>query len=113
MKKIIQGFVLGVLVFGLAGSALAADVVTATKQDPNVLIGAAETHKNLYTAGGTITINGDTSGDLTAAGGFVTVDGNVEKDLLLAGGTLEVSGTVGDSARIAGGWPRMRRAGAC
>ena len=103
MRKIIQGFVLGVLVFALAGSAIAADVKTATKQDPNVLIGVAETHKNLYTAGGNVTVNGNTTGDLTAAGGLVTIDGNVEKDLLLAGGTLNVSGNVGDSARIAGG----------
>lgn len=103
MKKIIQSFVLGALVLGLASTALAAEVKTGTKANPNVLIGVSETHKNLYTVGGNVTVNGDTKGDLTAAGGLVTIDGNVEKDLLLAGGTLNVSGTIGDNARIAGG----------
>ncbi|MDD4902042.1 MAG: hypothetical protein PHE24_02795 [Patescibacteria group bacterium] len=103
MRKIIQGLVLGVLLFGIAGSAMAADFATATGKDGNVLVGAAETHKNLYAVGGNVTVNGITTGDLTAAGGFVTVSGDVEKDLLLAGGTLNLSGTIGDNAKIAGG----------
>ena len=103
MRKIIQGLVLGVLLFGMAGSAMAADFATATGKDANVLVGASETHKNLYAVGGNVTVNGNTTGDLTAAGGSVTVSGDVEKDLLLAGGTLNLSGTIGANAKIAGG----------
>jgi hypothetical protein len=103
MRKIIQGLALGVLLFGMAGSVLAADFATATGKDANVLVGASETRRNLYAVGGNVTVNGNTSGDLTAAGGLVTVSGDVEKDLLLAGGTLNLSGTIGDNAKIAGG----------
>lgn len=84
--------------------ALAADLVgPESKQDQNVVISSAETHKNLYTAGGNVTVNGDVLGDLTVAGGMVTVEGVVEKDLFVAGGNLFINGKVGETARVAGG----------
>ncbi len=103
MKKNLQVLGLALLAFGLVGTARAADVVAPNQKNPNVIIGASETHKNLYTVGGDVTINGNTAGDLTVAGGMVTVDGNVQQELLAAGGTLEVSGSIGGTARILGG----------
>lgn len=103
MKKIVFAALTLALSFGFLGKALAVDIVSPGNQDPNVVIGAAETHKNLYTAGANVAVNGNVTGDLTAAGGMVTIDGNVEQELLLAGGMLNVSGAIGNTARIAGG----------
>ncbi|MCX6797105.1 MAG: hypothetical protein NTX98_01340, partial [Candidatus Doudnabacteria bacterium] len=90
--------------FLFISGALAADLVgPESSDDANVTISSAETHKNLYTAGGNVTVNGNVLGDLTAAGGMVTVEGNVEKDLIVAGGNLFINGKVGETARIAGG----------
>ena len=101
-KKIIFGLV----VLGLIASsaAYAAEFVgPANNEDQNIVVGAAETHKNLYVAGPNVTVNGNTQGDLYAAGGMVSVEGTVKKDLALAGGNLFLNGAVGEDARIAGG----------
>lgn len=87
----------------LALPASAAEVIAPHQGDPNLVVGSGETHKNLYVAGGQLTVNADTNGDLTAAGGTVAVIGKVQQELLLAGGNLDVSGAVGGTARIAGG----------
>jgi hypothetical protein len=81
----------------------AADIVSPSKDNSSVSIGSAETHRNLYTGGSNVTVNGNTQGDLVAAGGMVNVEGNVQQEALLAGGTLSVNGSVGGHARIVGG----------
>jgi carbonic anhydrase/acetyltransferase-like protein (isoleucine patch superfamily) len=92
------------LVFVLSAAPVyAAEIITATKENPNVVVGAKETHKNLYVAAGQVTVNSETKGDLTAAGGVVSVIGNVEQDALIAGGNVDVSGIIGSTLRIAGG----------
>jgi hypothetical protein len=83
--------------------AIAADVVMPSGQDANTNIGSGETHRNLYTVGGNLSVNGTTQGDLTAAGGMVTVAGRVEQEALIAGGNISMGGPVGGTARIAGG----------
>ena len=92
---------LGALLVGT--TARAAEIVVPTARNENIIIGFAETHKNLYTAGGNITVNNATQGDLTAAGGLITLTGTVEQEAIIAGGTLNVSGSIGGTARIVGG----------
>ncbi len=96
----------GIIALGLTLSltAYAAEFIGGNQRDNGtVTVGASETHKNLYTAGGMVNVNGKTTGDLVSAGGTVTVIGEVEKDALLAGGTLIVSGKIGEDARVVGG----------
>lgn len=101
MKKI---FSLVLFFSLLAGPAYAAEfMLSHERNDRNVSISAQESHKNLYAAGASVNVNGNTLGDLFAAGGMVTVNGNVEKDLFVAGGNLNLNGTVGDDLRVAGG----------
>ncbi len=87
----------------LALPAFAAEIIQPTRDNPNVTVGAAEKHKNLYLAGANVTVNADTAADLAAAGGMVLVTGKVEQEALLAGGTVYVSGAIGGNARVAGG----------
>ncbi|MCL5666344.1 MAG: hypothetical protein M1383_01030 [Patescibacteria group bacterium] len=104
MKKIFFS-VMGVAAAGLvfAQASLAADIVQPSKDNPNVIIGSGQTYNNLYTAGGSVTVNGDTNGDLTVAGGMITIDGKVQQELLAAGGTIFLNSQVGSHARIIGG----------
>lgn len=87
----------------VAFPAMAAEILQPTAGNGNVAVGLTETHKNLYTAGGNVTVDGKTMGDLTAAGGMLVVSGDVEQEALLAGGNIQLSGSVGSTARIAGG----------
>ncbi len=104
MKKIKYIGSIAALVLLLGGTAQAAEFVTGeNKTEANVSTLSQEVHKNLYIAGGSVTVNSATQGDLTAAGGMVTINGNVEKDLLVAGGNLNINGSVGENARVAGG----------
>lgn len=100
-------FNLGFLVlaggFAVSLPVLAAEVAWPSQGSPNVVVGSQESHRNLYTAGANVTVNGDVTGDLTAAGGMVSITGTVQQEVLLAGGTLDVSGQVGGNARLAGG----------
>ncbi|MBI2355585.1 MAG: hypothetical protein HYV13_00035 [Candidatus Doudnabacteria bacterium] len=83
---------------------LAAEFLVPAKDgDPNVSTSAQETIRNLYAAGATVNINGNSQGDLFAAGGVVTVNGNVEDDLFAAGGNININGVVGGNLRTAGG----------
>lgn len=97
------GLLTTLALFFVFSTALAAEIIKPDPNNPNVTVGASETRRNLYTAGGNVTINGTTVGDLVAAGGMVTVEGDVEQDVMMAGGTLSLSGSIGDDARIAGG----------
>ncbi len=80
--------------------ALAADFLY-TDRSGNVT--SSDQHEDLYAAGGTVNINGNTSGDLVVAGGSINVTGSVEDDILFAGGNVNISGTVGDDMRGSGG----------
>ena len=93
--------ILSVLLVG--GTARAAEIVVPSDRNANIVIGSAEAHKNLYTAGGNITVNNTTQGDLTAAGGLITLTGTIEQEAIIVGGTLNVSGSIGGTARILGG----------
>lgn len=91
-------------VLGFAAAPVyAADVLHPSPGNPNVVVSSQESHKNLYVAGGQVTVDANTKGDLTAAGGMVNVTGNVEQEALIAGGNLNVSGSIGGTMRIAGG----------
>jgi hypothetical protein len=103
MKKItsiIGLFLLGILAFQ---TTYAAEFISPQGEDPNVTVGSADTHRNLYAAGANVTVNGNTAGDLVVAGSMVSIDGTVEDDLLAAGGTLLINNSVGGDARVAGG----------
>lgn len=73
------------------------------KGDGNISVPASQTHRNLYTAGSNVSVNGETLGDLFAAGGVVTVAGRVEADATVAGGNLTINAPIGGDARLAGG----------
>lgn len=71
--------------------------------DGNIVVPSTQTHKNLYTAGSTVTLEGPTTGDLYAAGGTLVISGNVETDANLAGGTIVLNSDAGGDVRAAGG----------
>jgi hypothetical protein len=100
MKKIL---IVSGIVLLLAGTVSAAEFIAPDGDDGNVTFAASETHKNLYTAGGNVTVNSNTSGDLLVAGGLITINGTVEQDLFAAGGDLNLNGTVSGDTRVAGG----------
>jgi len=72
-------------------------------QNNTVTLGADETARNLYIAGGNVDINGKTVKDLVAGGANISMNGSVEDDLIAAGGNIFLRGPVGGNARIAGG----------
>lgn len=82
--------------------ALAADY-QATKEGRNIVIGLNERPRNLYTAGNTITVEGDVVKDMLAAGNVININGDIGDDLWLAAGTAVVQGDVGGSLRIMAG----------
>ncbi len=94
------------MVIGLAQVfpiALAAEFIPADSNNGNVTLSTNDTHHNAYTAGGTVLVNSNITGDLYSAGGTVTVEGSVEQDAVIAGGTVILNGKVGGDVRIAGG----------
>ena len=102
MKKI--GIVVALLLFLVSYSnVFAAEIINPDQQTGNVTIPAESTHKNVYTAGTNVIVDGKTEGDLVAAGRAVIVNGSVEQDLMLAGGTVTVGGMVSGDVRVAGG----------
>ncbi len=95
--------VLPILFFALP--VYAADFMAPSKDSANqgvVILGTTEKKHNLYTAGASVTLNGEVSGDLFAAGATVSMDGNVEKDVNIAGANVTLAGNVGDDLRAAG-----------
>ena len=57
---------------------------------------------DLYTAGGSVRVDGRLAGDLFAAAQQVLVNGRVDGDLFAAGRFVDLRGPVGDSTRMAG-----------
>lgn len=103
MKKPIFAAALAIALF-LGHAALAAEFIAPSKQDNgNVTVSGSETHRNLYTAGANVTLNGPTTGDLYVAGSSVTLNGNVERDLMTAAGTININAPIGGNAHVAGG----------
>lgn len=104
MKKIITIIVLVSALVVSASPARAAELFFPDKQGGgNVSISSQETHRNVYAAGGSVSVNGTTQGDLAVFGGNVDVGGSVEEDLGGAGGTVVIAGPVGGDVRLAGG----------
>jgi cytoskeletal protein CcmA (bactofilin family) len=104
MKKITAITSLAALVLLVAAPVRAAEFLFPKQpQNGTVSVAASEAHKNLYTAGGNVFIEGKTSGDLFAAGGSLQIAGPVEQDLAAAGGSINISGNVGSNVRASGG----------
>ena len=81
-------------VFGLAGSAAAAEFRSAD----TVVVEADEViDDDLFLSGNRVEMKGTVKGDLFAAGTEVVVNGEVEGSLFVAGQSLEVNGSVGGS----------------
>lgn len=81
-------------------------VIAQEKASDNIVIREKVT-KDLYVAGGTVTINAPVYGDLIVAGGTITVNDTITQDILLAGGNINFNGYVGDDIRCAGGTIRI------
>lgn len=105
MRRIIVSMLglMGVGLMLLPSMSLAAEFVKPSDDSGNLVLSTTETHKNLYTAGGNVTVNSETKGDLYVAGGVITIDGAVEQDAVIAGGTVFVNSKVGGDVRVAGG----------
>lgn len=88
-----------ILVFGLAGTALAVEV----RGSDTVTIGKNEViDDDLVVSGNTVVIDGVIKGDLIAAGQKVVINGKVNGSLLMAGQMLELNGQVGGAVYSAG-----------
>lgn len=101
MKLRIMGA--AILLLAMAVGASAAEFIAPSGTDGTVSLPQTEQHRNLYLAGGSVTVNSNTLGDLSAAGGSVTISGAVEQDLNVAGGNINLNGAVGGDLRAGGG----------
>lgn len=103
MKKILaalSAFAI-ISVVSVPSMASAAQFIGSENSGGAVIISG--THRNVYTAGDTITVLSErVDGDLYAAGSQVSVRGNVEQDLMTASQNLKVEGEVGSDARLVG-----------
>lgn len=104
MKKIALGLS-AVLLASFAFTVQAAEFIAPADDDSSgaITVPREETHRNLYIAGGSVTVSSNTTGDLYAAGGTITIEGDVEEDLVVGGGNITVNGRVGGDVRIGGG----------
>ena len=91
--------ILSVLLFGISGSAQAADF----RNGDFITIDADEViDDDLFISGQHVEMNGVVKGDLIASGSEVIVNGKVEGSLVIAGHTVEMNGQVGGSVYGAG-----------
>ena len=104
-RKIIESvLVLAGLGLIFAGNANAADLRFSNVNNNQIFrVAAGDNVKNLYTAGGQVIVDANSSKDAVIAGGTVTVNGNTADDLIVAGGNIYLKGNVGGSTRVAGG----------
>ncbi len=98
MKKIFV--TLGLALLLVPTMALAAEFRSSDNGLSN--LAATELAKNLYSAGQSVTISGNVTGDLVAAGSTVSVSGNVESSIFAVGSSVSVKGNVGENLRVAG-----------
>jgi hypothetical protein len=105
LSNFFKGLGLAVIAFGLVTQpAWAAEFLApGPDNNGNVTVPSTETHRNLYVAGGNVTISSNTDGDLYAAGGNVVVEGAVEQDLAVGGGNVTISSQVGGDVRLGAG----------
>jgi len=99
MRKLILQFAVITLMM-LPIPALAAELKANDGGDIN--LSESESHKNLYLAGRTITVDSTTEDDLVVAGADVTVNGKVKNSIFAASSTLNLNGEVENNARVAG-----------
>lgn len=106
MKKIFGVLSLAVIALALsvptARPAAAAEFI-AGDHNGNVTLSAGETHHNVYTAGSTVFVNSNVSGDLFAAGSSVTIESNIEQDVAVGAGTVTINGEINGDLRIGAG----------
>lgn len=81
----------------------AAEFVSPDNDMGDVVLSTTQTYKNLYTAGGNVTLNSTVTGDAYVAGGSITLDGPVEADVVVAGGNITLNNKIGGDVRAAGG----------
>jgi hypothetical protein len=104
MKRVIGFLGLAAVVFSLSlPTAFAAEFISGNEDNGNVTLSAGETHRNVYTAGGTVFVNSAIGGDIYAAGGTITIESGIEQDAVIAGGTVTINGEIGGDLRVAGG----------
>jgi hypothetical protein len=105
MRKFISSVAVAVLLAlsVLPAVATAAEFIRPDMDSGDVVLSTTETHKNVYVAGGNVTVNSATMGDAVVAGGTITIDGAVESDVIVAGGTVTINNAVGGDVRVAGG----------
>lgn len=78
--------------------------LTLLAQDIRVMGDSTELRlgNDLYTAGDTVDISGNSAGDTIAVGNEIMIRGNMQGDVQAAGNTVSISGTVQDDVRIIG-----------
>lgn len=100
MKKFILLGILMVMVLLSGPTVYGADLRGAEE----VKLPDGETVRDdLYVAGGAVTLSGNVVGDVLSAGGDVSILGETAGNLMVAGGNVIVSGGVGGDALIIGG----------
>jgi hypothetical protein len=101
--SLLAGLAIAALLSLGSSAAWAADIVKPNEDTGNVSIGSDETVRNLFTAGGTVTVNGTVERNLHVAGASVMVNGPVGASVYAAGGTVLLRSEVGGSVHVAGG----------
>lgn len=105
--KIHKIIIASALVLGLAMPAMAVLAAEFIAADPegsgNIVLPVGQNHKNLYVAGGSVSVDSAVLGDLFVAGGTITVNGPVEADVVVVGGTVILNAPVSGDVRAAGG----------
>jgi hypothetical protein len=107
-KAFLSALVMGILSVFAAIPTQAAEYLGPERQSDGgtsdrTVVNITETHRNLYTLGGSVVVNGRTSGDLFVFGGTVNIEGETEKDLSVIGGNVYLNAPVGEDLRVAGG----------
>lgn len=92
-----------VLLLGITAPVQAAEFVGPDNDMGDVVLSTTQSYKNLYTAGGNVTLNSAVTGDAYVAGGSITLDGPVEADVVVAGGNITLNNKIGGDVRAAGG----------
>lgn len=103
IMRIASALFAALVLVSLAAPVQAAEFVSPDNDMGDVVLSTTRTYKNLYTAGGNVTVNSTVSGDAYLAGGSITLDGQVEADVVVAGGNITLNNKIGGDVRAAGG----------
>lgn len=101
--RIASALFVAAVLLSIAAPVQAAEFVSPDKDMGDVVLSTTHTYKNLYTAGGNVTVNSAVTGDAYIAGGSITLDGPVEADVVVAGGNITLNNKIGGDVRAAGG----------